>query len=162
MWIILKNGAIQRMDAETLKVEYVNTYLRDLYQKNDSEYKFVIDNDGDLWIFCSNANYGVIFYDVDKGKFRHFDEHSNDIRLNKNIVRGIAQDNLGRIWIATDHGGLNIIDKAKQTIHYQLANPKDEKGLVQNSINCIYKDRDGIIWLGTFKQGVSYYPRKYR
>ncbi|MEI9922120.1 MAG: two-component regulator propeller domain-containing protein [Bacteroidota bacterium] len=157
IWIILKNGLVQRMNPETLKVEYVNTYLRDLYKKDDSEYKFVIDNDGDLWIFCSNANYGVIFYDVDKDEFRHFNEHSDGIRLNKNIVRGIAQDNLGRIWIATDHGGLNIIDKAKQTIRYQLADPNDEKGLVQNSINCMYKDRDGIIWLGTFKQGVTYY-----
>src|ERR1041384_465825 len=155
IWIILKNGSVQRMDAETLKVEYVNTYLRDRYQKSDSEYKLVIDNDGDLWIFCSNANYGVIFYDVDKEQFRHFTERTKDIALNNNIVRGIAQDNLGRIWIATDHGGLNIIDKAKQTIRYQLADPNDEKGLVQNSINCMYKDRDGIIWLGTFKQGVS-------
>ena len=157
MWIILKNGAVQRMDAETLKVEYVNTYLRDLYKKNDSEYKLVIDNDGDLWIFCSNANYGVIFYDVAKDQFRHINEYSGTIRLNNNIVRGIAQDNLGHIWIATDHGGLNIIDKGKQTIRYQLSDPSDEKSLAQNSINCMYKDRDGIIWLGSFKQGVSYY-----
>jgi len=157
IWIILKNGAVQRMDAETLKVEYVNTYLRDLYKKNDSEFKIVIDDDGDLWIFCYNANLGVIFYDVAKDKFTHINEHSPNIRLNNSIVRGIAQDNLGYVWVATDHGGLNVIDKEKQTIRYQLHNPSDEKSLAQNSINCMYKDRDGIIWLGSFKQGVSYY-----
>jgi signal transduction histidine kinase/ligand-binding sensor domain-containing protein/DNA-binding response OmpR family regulator len=157
IWIILKNGTVQRMNSESLKVETVSTYLRDLYRKNDSEFKLVADNDGDLWIFCSNSNYGVIFYSVATGEFKHINEDSRNIRLNNNIVRGIAQDNLGHIWIATDHGGLNIIDKEKQNIRYQLHNPSDEKSLAQNSINCMYKDRDGIIWLGSFKQGVSYY-----
>jgi signal transduction histidine kinase/ligand-binding sensor domain-containing protein/DNA-binding response OmpR family regulator len=157
IWVILKNGALEKMNSESLEVEHVNTYLRDLYRKSESDFKLVADNDGDLWIFSSNSNYGVIFYDVDKGQFKHINEDSRDIRLNNNIVRGIAQDNLGYIWIATDHGGLNIIDKEKQTIRYQLNNPSDEKSLAQNSINCMYKDRDGIIWLGSFKQGVSYY-----
>jgi signal transduction histidine kinase/ligand-binding sensor domain-containing protein/DNA-binding response OmpR family regulator len=157
IWIILRNGVVERLDAETLKVEYTNTYLADLYRRDNSEFKITTDNDGDLWIFCYNANHGVIFYDVAKNEFSHINEDSGKISLNNNIVRGIAQDNLGNIWIATDHGGLNIIDKANQTIRYLLHNPNDEKSLAQNSINCMYKDRDGIIWLGSFKQGVSYY-----
>lgn len=157
IWIILRNGVLQRIDAESMNVEYENTYLRDLYRKSNSEFRMCTDTDGDLWISCSNSNYGVIFYDVAHDRFRHITETTGGISLNNNIVRGITQDNRGYIWIATDHGGLNIIDKANQTIRYQLNNPSDEKSLAQNSINSIYKDRDGIIWLGSFKQGVSYY-----
>jgi signal transduction histidine kinase/ligand-binding sensor domain-containing protein/DNA-binding response OmpR family regulator len=157
IWIILRNGVLQRIDAETMDVKYENTYLRDLYRKDNSEFRLCADSDGDLWISCSNANYGVIFYDVASDKFRHITETSRDIRLNNNIVRGITQDNQGYIWIATDHGGLNVIDKVNQTIRYQLHNPSDDKSLAQNSINSMYKDRDGMIWLGSFKQGVSYY-----
>ncbi len=157
IWMILRNGLIIRMDAETLKVEYINPYIRDTYRKTDSEFKIVIDNDGDLWIYCHNANLGVALYDVAKDEFRHIGERSNGIKLNNNIIRGVVQDNLGNVWIATDHGGLNIIDKTKQTIRYQLHDPADEKSLAQNSINCMYKDPDGIIWVGSFKQGVSYY-----
>jgi signal transduction histidine kinase/ligand-binding sensor domain-containing protein/DNA-binding response OmpR family regulator len=157
IWIILRNGVLQRLDAETMDVKYENTYLRDLYKKENSEFRLCADADGDLWISCSNANYGVIFYAVGQDKFKHITETSRDIRLNNNIVRGVTQDNKGYIWIATDHGGLNIIDKVNQTIRYQLNNPSDDKSLAQNSINSMYKDRDGIIWLGSFKQGVSYY-----
>lgn len=157
IWMILNDGAIIRMDAETLKVEFVSTYITDTYKRKEGEFKIVIDNDGDLWVYCYNANLGVVFYDVAKNKFTHINEYSRGLKLNNNIVRGVVQDNLGHVWIATDHGGLNIIDKAKQTIRYQLHDPADEKSLAQNSINCMYKDPDGVIWLGSFKQGVSYY-----
>jgi signal transduction histidine kinase/DNA-binding response OmpR family regulator len=33
----------------------------------------------------------------------------------------------------------------------------DDKSLSQNSINTIYKDREGIVWVGTFKKGISYH-----
>lgn len=157
IWIILKNGVIQRLDAESMQVEYVSPYIQVAYKKSDSDFRIVIDNDNDLWIFCYSTNLGVTFFDVDKNEFTHINESSKGLQLNNNIVRGVVQDNLGHIWIATDHGGLNIIDKAKQTINYQLHDPTDEKSLAQNSINCMYKDPDGIIWLGSFKQGVSYF-----
>ena len=78
-------------------------------------------------------------------------------RLNSDIVRGIAQDNKGMIWIATDHGGINLLDKKDFSIKYILSDPDDHRSLSQNSINALYKDFEGIIWIGTFKKGISFY-----
>ena len=33
----------------------------------------------------------------------------------------------------------------------------DRRSLSQNSINALYKDYEGIIWIGTFKKGISFY-----
>ncbi len=157
IWIIQENGILKKINPATLKVEYSNSFLKSLYRSKESSFKMVADADGDLWIFLSNSNHGVFVFNTRSNAFQHVHEGASALKLNNNIVRGIAQDNQGFIWIATDHGGLNVVDKKKQTIRYQLHNPSDDKSLAQNSINALYKDRDGILWVGTFKEGVCYY-----
>jgi ligand-binding sensor domain-containing protein len=72
-------------------------------------------------------------------------------------VTHIVQDNNGVLWVATDHGGVTLIDKKNNfKTRYLLNDPKDPKSLSQISITALYKDDKGIIWLGTYKQGVSY------
>jgi signal transduction histidine kinase/DNA-binding response OmpR family regulator/streptogramin lyase len=61
------------------------------------------------------------------------------------------------IWIATDHGGINLLNKRTGAIGYLESKPEDPKSISQNSINAIYRDNTGIIWLGTYKKGINYY-----
>jgi len=59
--------------------------------------------------------------------------------------------------VATDHGGVNLINKKDNfSTSYLLNDPKDLRSLSQNSITSMYKDDNGIIWLGTYKQGVNF------
>ena len=69
----------------------------------------------------------------------------------------VVQDNNGLIWVGTDHGGVTLIDKKNNfKTSYLLNDPEDPKSLSQNTITAIYKDDIGIIWLGTYKQGINY------
>jgi signal transduction histidine kinase/DNA-binding response OmpR family regulator/streptogramin lyase len=67
------------------------------------------------------------------------------------------QDKKGKIWIGTDHGGVNLLDKKDFSIRYLLNNDDDNKSLSQNSIIAMQADNSGIIWIGTYKQGINYY-----
>jgi signal transduction histidine kinase/DNA-binding response OmpR family regulator/sugar lactone lactonase YvrE len=100
---------------------------------------------------------GVIHYSPSTKKLEHINNDNRQYKLNNNIVVSVVQDNKGRIWISTDHGGLNILDKSNRSIQYVLNNADDNKSLGQNSITVTYKDNVGIIWIGTFKKGISYY-----
>ncbi len=80
--------------------------------------------------------------------------------LNNNLIAGLLQDNKGLIWIATDHGGVNLLNKRDFKVRYLLNKEDDPKSLSQNSITSLYKDPTGIIWIGTFKRGLSYYHEK--
>jgi signal transduction histidine kinase/DNA-binding response OmpR family regulator len=62
------------------------------------------------------------------------------------------------IWIATDNGGVNVLDKNDFKITYLENRQDDAKSLKQNSAT-LYKDNLGIIWAGTFKKGLSYYHK---
>jgi ligand-binding sensor domain-containing protein len=98
-----------------------------------------------------------IIFKPSANTLQHYSKQSAPIKLNNDIINGVIQDNKGLIWIATDHGGINIINKQSGSVFALENNPYDNTTISQNSLNAIYKDDLGIIWLGTYKRGVSYY-----
>lgn len=156
LWILYFDGVLQKVSSSTFKVTYQNNFLQKNLKRSKFYFSLYIDNDDDLWIHDSDAS-GVFNFKTGSQEFVALNTVSNPIRLNSNIIRRIVQDSKGLIWVATDHGGINIIDKKKESVQYLLNNVDNAKSLSQNSINSMYKDDDGIIWIGTFKKGINYY-----
>ncbi|WP_161888513.1 two-component regulator propeller domain-containing protein [Pontibacter russatus] len=156
-WVIHRNGLLEKIHRKTLQVIERND---DLYRRNKKEqfsYSLTVDSDDDLWIYLQNVEAGVFFYDHTRKALSRFHKGAERTQLNNNTIRGVAEAASGTIWVGTDHGGINVIDKKDFSVSYILHNPEVEKSLAHNSINTLYKDREGIIWVGTFKKGVNYY-----
>ncbi|MEO7989175.1 MAG: two-component regulator propeller domain-containing protein, partial [Chryseolinea sp.] len=158
-WIVHASGIVEQIvtNQSSYKVTYRTDYLKRLNQNERFDYQLYADAQGDIWLFAANGNQGVFYFNKKDKSFKHFHKDAPVLRMNTNIVRGIVQDNKGLIWIATDHGGINVIDKKGFSIQYITHHEEDVKSLAQNSINALYKDDQGIIWIGTFKKGISYY-----
>lgn len=155
IWMIHQNGVFEKLDGESLKVTYRNEELKNKFSGESFGYDIMIDSDGDLWMY-NDRNDGCFRFTPATDKITVYNTGSA-IPLNSNIVRKIVEDGNKLIWIATDHGGVNIFDKQNGTIKYLLHDEDDNRSLSQSNINSMYKDRDGIIWLGTYRDGVSYY-----
>ena len=154
LWLVYQNGFLQQYDINLNKIIFSSTALQNL-NKGNNPYNLFIDNDGDIWLWALNN--GAFLFQPQYNSIRQFNENSFPSRLNTNLVSQIVQDNNGLIWVATDHGGVNLINKKNNfSISYLLNDPKDLRSLSQNSITAMYKDDNGIIWLGTYKQGVNY------
>ena len=158
-WAVHSDGMLEKIDGQTLSVVYRDGELKKRFRSETLEYNLMLDRDGDVWFYITNRNAGLFYFNPLKNEWLHIDNTTSSPRLNTNIVRGIVQDDDGILWIGTDHGGINMLDKENWSVRYLLHNPEDAKSLVQNSINAIYKDPDGIIWAGTFKNGLSYYHK---
>ncbi|HYG38057.1 MAG TPA: two-component regulator propeller domain-containing protein [Cytophagales bacterium] len=156
-WVIHRNGALEKLDAQTHKVIYRNEGIKSSLGNQSFGHNIIADKDGDLWIFSTNNNYGLFLFKPANNTLTHIHKNSSPLRLNTDIVRGVVEDDKGLIWISTDHGGINLLDKKNLSVTCLLEDPNNEKSLSQNSINAIYKDDEGIIWLGTFKKGIDYY-----
>lgn len=63
------------------------------------------------------------------------------------------RDGQGRIWQVTEHDGLYITDADGKKEHFTTTSPGNP--LPTNDLKCIYRDRDGVIWIGTDNLGVS-------
>lgn len=154
LWLVYQDGLLEQYDLKSNKIISSTNVLRNL-SKTTIAYNVFVDNDGDLWLWYFGN--GVFLFRPRDNSIRQFNENSFPSRLNSNLVTKIVQDDKGLIWIATDHGGANLIDKKNNfSTKYLVNDPKDPKTLSQNSLNALYKDDDGIIWLGTYKQGVNY------
>jgi len=155
LWVVYQNGLLQQYDLPSNKLIFSTTAFQQLIPGNYSHNLFV-DADGDCWLY--NFNYGAVYYNPRDHAIKQFNENSASAKLSSNLVSQIVQDNKGLMWVATDHGGVTLIDKKNNfSTSYLLNNPKDPNSLSQNSINSLYKDDNGIIWLGTYKQGVNYF-----
>ncbi|MDR2920705.1 MAG: response regulator [Tannerella sp.] len=108
------------------------------------------------WVYLNPENSDGLYHYSSKLKtWKHY-TMSSPLPLSSSLIRDVEEDMDGNIWIATDHGGINIIQKDK-TIRHIKNDPFDQKSISQNSVICLYKDDTGIIWCGTYKGGVNYY-----
>ncbi len=159
IWIIYDDGFIQNMDAATGKFLSSTDLLVQRTINVRARYELYTDSDGDIWICSPGTPQGVFYYNVPEQRLTHLSKGSGPKNLNNEVVRKVAQDENGLIWLATDHGGINLLDKKDFTIKYLLNYEDDNYSIAQNSINSMYKDDNGIMWIGTFKKGISYYNK---
>jgi signal transduction histidine kinase/ligand-binding sensor domain-containing protein/DNA-binding response OmpR family regulator len=158
IWVIHRNKTIELLDRNTgkLRKQFKNHQLKQASQYQD--FRLFVDRDLDLWIYTINTQHGIDYYSPSTGVSRYLDKRPGV--LNNNLIAGLLQDDRGLIWIATDHGGVNLLSKQDFKVRYLLNKEDDLKSLSQNSITSLYKDPTGIIWIGTFKRGLSYYHEK--
>ncbi|WP_207428938.1 hybrid sensor histidine kinase/response regulator transcription factor [Pedobacter sp. SYSU D00535] len=156
-WLIHVDGLLERIDRKTEQaVQRVQLVSKQIKIKNDT-YKIFIDSEGDLWVYDSMFSQGVFYVDKLSGTVKTINKTSFPYRLSSNIVSGIIEDANKKIWIATDHGGLNIIDKANRKVGYIFNQEDNEKSISQNNLSSIYYDDLGTLWVGTYKRGVNYF-----
>lgn len=158
LWIVYSDGTVEKFDIKRNKVSYRTDIFKRTYNNNSAYYSLTVDRDNDLWFYEANVELGVFYYKPSTGTFLHIDKESAGLKLKANLISGIIQADDGRIWIATDHGGISVLDKKKFEITNLLNREDDARSLRQNSVS-LYKDNFGIMWAGTFKKGISYYHK---
>ncbi|MBN2612680.1 MAG: response regulator [Bacteroidales bacterium] len=157
IWFISTTGVLELTSAENYEVLYRDYTIYRNFPKEYMDFRLFVDADNDLWVYAANSSQGLYHFNSRSRVFSHYNTASPDIKLGSNIVRGLEQDDEGIIWVGTDHGGINLINKKTPYVSYLLSNPYDDRSLSQNTITTLYRDNTGIIWAGTFKKGVSYY-----
>ena len=67
-------------------------------------------------------------------------------------VLAIAQDDYGFVWLGTDDGLYRYDGYSLKSYRH---NPGDPRSLGQNNVTAIYRDRAGILWIGTGYGGLD-------
>ncbi|MBN2764187.1 MAG: response regulator, partial [Bacteroidales bacterium] len=156
-WMITHNGILQKINGRSYTLDYKDFRIYRKKGEHWLDYQLFIDEDNDVWVYASNYSSGAYLLRADSKVLQLINTESDWLQLNNNTIKGIVQDNEGLIWIGTDHGGINLINKHRSTIDYLLSNPYDSRSLNQNSITSLFRDDVGIIWAGTYKKGINYY-----
>ena len=121
---------------------------------NRTAFKIFKDTNGFFWISTLN---GLLVFDPVKEIFtRKWDTKTNNETLLVNNVSLVTEDQFNNIWIATRRG-LNIYDRNKNKIYAYKNVPEIYGGLSSTNLRTIYRDKTGIIWIGTEDGGLNKY-----
>ena len=153
--LLYANGYFERIDRNTTEVIFRNDFLPETLNDVPAWHSVCVDDEGDYWIFGSTGLW--LYYTGTDHWERLSVRKDSPYILSSEQINDVKKDSQGRIWIATDHGGINVINKGLRTIKYLKNNLFDERSLLQNSVNCLYCDENGGIWAGYYKRGISYY-----
>ena len=106
-------------------------------------------DDGRLWV--STLNDGIFAFHPDReSAWLHWDEHKV---LRSSKVFCTFQDSRGRIWVAYQEAGLDVLrgDGSRDT---PLGSNGQVDGLTSPTILSFHEDDRGDIWIGTFGGGL--------
>ena len=159
IWLCYYSGVLERLNPQTHHINYRSYGINKLPPGLNTSYKIYIDNQDDIWAFSPSYSSGVYYLNSKGTILKHIGKGAAPDHLNTDVISNVIQDDKNRMWIATDHGGIDLLDKKDFKLRYLLNREDDNKTIGQNSTVHIYKDNTGIIWVGTYKRGVSYYHK---
>jgi signal transduction histidine kinase/ligand-binding sensor domain-containing protein/DNA-binding response OmpR family regulator len=159
LWVVCDDGLLVRVDAQTHRIGIQSTLLQKRNLAGSLNHRIFVDDDGDPWVYIVRAVLGAFYFDLENNKLLTASTAGPDFKLNNNAVSAIISGPGGKIWIGTDHGGINILDKKSRSVSALLSSPNDPRTISQNSIQTLYKDPTGMIWAGTFKKGLCNYHK---
>lgn len=168
IWIGTHGGGLYNIDAKSFGKNYENLVFQKAELGKNTKYntqatdifKLYVDRLNNLWIGTSgdgvfvlslssfHANqqdYLIEQYLCDKNDFRS---------ISGNVIRAIAEDHDGNIWIGTEFSGLNkFVARNKKFIRYQY-----KKGAINrlgsNAILSILEDSKRRLWIGSSGGGL--------
>lgn len=136
-------------------------------------YTFEEDREHHIWIGTKgNGIFVIQNLPSSAGQIRsarlqisHIQHEAADPRsLSHNDIFDLHPDQLGQMWVACYHGGLNVIQnplQPQQQILQYRENENDRFALSDDRVRCIFEDRDGNMWIGT-ANGLNFLSARYR
>ncbi len=120
-----------------------------------------VDKKDKVWVGTRGA--GLHLFNPISKTTEHFPVNKKGTGTNKSLIHWIIGDDDKHLLIAVDQGGLNRLNVETRKFTYLEENALDPEGLNTNGVWTLFKDKEGILWVGTANGGVNYYnPKEYR
>lgn len=109
-----------------------------------------IDNDNSIWLALYQK--GLMYIPHEQRPFRYIGYNSYQSNsIGDKCVTAIVQSDKDQYWIATDNGGLHVINSTGQSVRHFPYTGKP--GTIPSSLVALYRDNRGRFWFGSYTQG---------
>ncbi len=154
IWIGSRNnGGINLFNKKTGTFQYSYHDDEDRYSLNSNKIQVIYqDRLGTIWVGGID---GLNKYFPGNQKFKRYFSKNRPDALSMNSTLCFAEGKNNTIWVGTDGGGLNLLDRnTNKFIHY-FHDPLNSNSLSNNAVVSVFEDKDGILYAGTFTGGLS-------
>lgn len=159
-----RNGTLCRVDGLKGKVLWVNRHLTQTYHIKDETVYTFIDSHNNYWV--SSNDFVYVYSSIRKKWYEGMGTFVKSIGIsmpteNKILIRDIAYDRKNRLWIATDHDGLFVLDLEGRKCKQYVKREGISGSIPDNSLQQLIIDRNDAVWIGTSKNGIAYYSPSF-
>lgn len=124
------------------------------FSKNFQDFATCIYVEGDL-MWVGTKHHGLFKHNMRQGQTTNFTESNS--ALPSNNIRKITTGPVNQLLIGTLKG-LSSFDRREKFTNYRH-NPNIPKSISQNSVYDVYRDKQDIVWIGTYFGGLNFvYP----
>ena len=158
IWIGLQYGiyVLNKLDGSfryyTHEIDNLNSLL------NEEIREIYGNRKGVIWISYMTRGVSKVIIKTKKfDAYRHISGDKNSLSGHK--VRSVFKDNHDELWVGTFNNGLNRIQNHSATnskVYKYLHEPNDHATISSDYITAIYVDKNERLWIGTYKNGLSY------
>lgn len=155
IWVGDRNSeGISIFNKKTGTFSYCQSDVLDPHSLNTNKINCIYrDRTESMWV---GTIIGVNKYSPGKIKFkRYFSNPNSPGKLSFNNTLSFAEGKTGEIWIGTDGGGLNKLDRETGVFSHFKDNPSDPNSLSSNAVISICADHEGTLWMGTYHGGLA-------
>lgn len=141
--LVYNNGAMAWVNRYSGKIAWTDHYIPDHNAEPNQHYRTISDKQGNRWAWAESK---VYYYQHSTHTWRLiYDKPLNDVAL----------DQEGHGLLATDHNGLLVYDTAGDIVDHVLNIPTDSRSLSDNTLQCLYVDDLGALWIGFYRMGMA-------
>jgi signal transduction histidine kinase/ligand-binding sensor domain-containing protein/DNA-binding response OmpR family regulator len=150
---VYDNGRVICIDRKQHDLRWMlDDVVKELNNSRVDVFSLFVDAGENLWIYGAP---GIWTYNLVRKEWQS--QYYKEFNQSHNMIRSMAQDKQGRIWFGKDQDGIDIWNMRTGEKISLVYHADDERGLPNNTVNVLYEDCDGIMWVGTYKKGVAYY-----
>ncbi len=155
VWIGTNNRGINRFsNFYTFFTNYQAHPGKENGLSSNIVWSFWEENDGRVWIGTEG---GLDLYNPHSNTIKKI-QLDKKYKISHKTIRRIFRDKSGKLWLATDGGGINIYDPKKKQLKILRNDPADPHSLSGDRVRAIVEDHNGDIWVGTLKGLNRYRP----
>jgi ligand-binding sensor domain-containing protein/signal transduction histidine kinase len=159
IWAGTSNG-LNRYDKKTGQFTAYFNEPRNSFSISHNFIRSVVqDNAGNFWIGTEGGGLNKLsFTKEDQPVFENFTSENN--QLSHNIVNSLFIDRSENLWAGTLQG-ISKTDLKKHKFNlYRRSDSPYSVDLLGNVIASIYKDEEGVLWIGNWGQGLNLFDRR--
>ncbi|WP_316766459.1 two-component regulator propeller domain-containing protein [Pedobacter frigiditerrae] len=152
LWIGTQEG-ISILNPAT---KQFNNYKHDPELKStlsqNSTHSIFQDKHGSIYIGSYYKGLSVVYpYSTN---FNIYKNTTSANSISSNIISVMIEDKYNNLWIGTEGGGLNYLNRDNNTFSHYYANPNNPSALKTNLIKTLFLDKAGQLIVGTHRGGL--------
>jgi signal transduction histidine kinase/ligand-binding sensor domain-containing protein len=163
LWIATNSGLNLYNPQNQSFIKYFNDTHDPSSLGSDVIFSILEDNQKRIWL---GTSLGLCLFKnakmrPERGSFITYKHNENiDWGIGEGRILTLLEDHHNNLWIGIENGGLNKLDLKNfdqdnaRFEHYEY-DPMNRYSLNNNSIQTIFQDKQNIIWIGTFGNGIN-------